>query len=315
VPRQLHWKELTGGIIATVVIAMIVIAILLFARVGALHGKQVTLYVVSDEAPGVLQGTEVWLAGQKVGIVADVTFRPPATDTLERVLITTDFLEEALPNVRQDSYAHIRPAGNLMGAAVISISAGTATSPPLHDGDTIYSRPHKVIARLSDDVGTLAPEFAALGAATSALNKRVAEPTGTIGAYRANGLPDLADIGAGMSSLNARLTRNGTIARAMRGDLGARATRAMAAADSIRTLIGSNKGSIGRFRRDATLVTNASHILAEVDTLRALFTNPVGTIAAAHSDSALTRQLDQTHILLAALIRDAKAHPMRYIRF
>ena len=294
---------------------MIVIAILLFARVGALHGKQVTLYVLSDEAPGVLQGTEVWLAGQKVGIVADVAFRPPATDTLERVLITTDFLEEALPNVRRDSYAHIRPAGNLMGAAVISISAGTSTSPPLHDGDTIYSRPHKVIARLSDDVGTLAPEFAALGAATSALNERVAQPTGTIGAYRANGLPDLPDISAGMSSLNARVTRNGTIARAMRGDLGARATRAMAAADSIRTLIGSNKGSIGRFRRDTTLVTNASHVLAEVDTLRALFTNPVGTIAAAHSDSALARQLDQTHILLAALIRDAKAHPMRYIRF
>src|SRR5882762_1100290 len=171
---------------------MITLAILLFARVGALHGKKVTLYVVSDEAPGVLAGTEVWLAGEKVGLVSDVSFRPPSTDTTQRVLITTDFLEEALPNVRRDSYAHIRPAGNLMGAAVISISAGTVTSPPLHDGDTIHSRPHKVIAHLSDDVGTLAPEFAALGAATSALNERTAQPTGTIGAYRANGLPDLA---------------------------------------------------------------------------------------------------------------------------
>jgi len=51
----------------------------------------------------------------------------------------------------------------------------------------------------------------------------------------------------------------------------------MAAADSIRTLIGSNR-ELGRFRRDTTLVTNANHVLAEVDTLRALFTNPVGTM-------------------------------------
>jgi hypothetical protein len=314
-PRQLHWRELTGGIIAAAVIAMITLAILLFARVGALHGKQVTLYIVSDEAPGVLAGTEVWLSGQKVGLVADVSFRPPSTDTMERVLITTDFLKEALPNVRRDSYAHIRPAGNLMGAPVVSISAGTVTSPALHDRDTIFTRPHKVIARLSDEVGTIAPEMAALGAATKVLNDMTSRPVGTIGNYRANGLPDLPDIGAGMSSLNERVTRNGTIARAMRGDLRLRATRAISAADSIRTLIGSNRGSIGRFRRDTTLVTSANHVLAEVDTLRALFTNPVGTIAAAHSDSALTRQLDQTHILLAALIRDAKSHPMRYIRF
>jgi len=143
----------------------------------------------------------------------------------------------------------------------------------------------------------------------------ITQPVGTIGSYRANGLPDLPDIGAGMSSLNERATSNGTIARAMRGDLRLRATRAMAAADSIRTLIGSNRGNLGRFRRDTTLVTNANHVLAEVDALRALFTNPVGTIAAAHSDSALARQLDQTHILLASLIRDVKSHPMRYIRF
>ena len=77
----------------------------------------------------------------------------------------------------------------------------------------------------------------------------------------------------------------------------------------------SNKGTLGRFRRDTTLVTNANHVLAEVDTLRALFSDPVGSIAAAHSDSALTRQLDRTHALLASLIKDVKSHPVRYIRF
>ena len=82
----------------------------MFARVGALHGKKVTLYVVADDATGVLSGTEVWLGGMKEGLVTDVSFRPPSTDTLERVLITTQLLKEALPNVRRDSWLRYAPA-------------------------------------------------------------------------------------------------------------------------------------------------------------------------------------------------------------
>lgn len=314
-PRQLHWRELTGGIIAAAVIAALTIAVLLFARVGGLHGKKVTLYVVTAEAPGVLAGTDVWLAGKKEGEVKDISFRPAAVPELERILITTEFLKEALPSVRRDSYARIKGGGSLIGAPVVYISSGTAASPPVGDGDTIHARPPAAPPDLSEDVGALGPAFGKLGSATKQLSDNITRPVGTIGSYRAEGLPDLADVTAGMSSLSARATGRGTIARVMRGDLQARASRAIAAADSIRTLVSSNKGNIGRFRRDTTLVTNANHVLAEVDTLRALLSNPVGAIAAAHPDSVLTRQLDRTHVLLASLIRDVKSHPMRYIRF
>jgi len=123
-------------------------------------------------------------------------------------------------------------------------------------------------------------------------------------------------VSAGMSSLSARATTgNGTIVRVMQGDIRSRASHAMAAADSIRTLMASNRGSFGRFRADTTLITNATHILAELDTLQTLMSDPVGSIAAAHSDSTLTLQLARTHTLLASLIKDAKSHPLRYIRF
>jgi ABC-type transporter Mla subunit MlaD len=315
-PRQLHWRELTGGIIAAAAIAAVTLAVLLFARVGGLHGKKVTLYVVTAEAPGILAGTEVWLAGEKEGVVRDVSFQPPTAPELERVLITTEFLEEALPSVRRDSYAQIKPGGSMIGTLVVYISPGTSAARPLGDGDTIYARPRAAVADLTEDIGSIGPEFAALGAATKELADKINRPVGTVGNFRANGLPDLADVSAGMSSLSTRATRgNGTLTRATRGDLRSRASHAMAAADSIRTLMSSNKGSLGRFKRDTTLVTKANHVLVEVDTLRTLLSDPMGSIAAAHPDSALTHQLDRTHILLAALIKDAKSHPLRYIRF
>jgi ABC-type transporter Mla subunit MlaD len=312
--RRLHWRELTGGIVAAAVIAALTIVVLLYARVGGLHGKKVKLYVVTGEAPGVLAGTEVWIAGQKQGVVKRVSFRPATAPELERILIETEILAEVLPVVRRNSYARIRSGAALIGAPVVYIRTGSINFPALHEGDTVRARPTVRPPDLAEDITALGPAFAELGKATSELNANISRPNSTVGAYRADGFPDLADVSAGMSSLSARATGGrGTIARAMRGNLHARASHVMASADSIRTLMASNKSSMGRFRRDTTLVTNASHMLAEVDTLRSLLANPVGAIAAAHPDSALTVQLARTHVLLASLIKDVKEHPARYI--
>lgn len=315
-PRHIHWSELTGGIIATALIVGLIVVIFLFARVGALHGKKITLYVLTDDATGVLSGTEVWLGGKKTGLVKAVGFRPPSPDTLERVVIKTEILQEALPNVRRDSYASIRPGDSMIGAIVVYISPGTASSPQLHDGDTVHVQHHSRIANLTKDVGQIGPAFSELMAQVQELNTKTSRPVGTFGNIRAHGIPRLPEVSARMSRLAGKATSgNGTLALATRTDLTGRASRVMAAADSIRALMSSNKGSIGRFRRDSTLVTKASKVLAEVDTLRSLLSNPIGSIAAAHPDSALTRQLASTRFLLDSLINDARKHKGRYINF
>jgi hypothetical protein len=314
-PRQLHWRELTVGIFAVAAIAVLVMVTLVFARVGGLHGKKVTLYVVTDAVTGVLKGTEVWLSGQEAGLVKDVSFRATSTDTLERLIIRIEFLESALPSVRRDSYASIRPGGSVIGTPVVYINAGTATSPPLHDGDTVHVRHRRRVATLTADVGTIMPAVNALASELGTLNAKLASPTGTIGSMRTQGFPRMPEINARMSRIGARASGNGTIGLAMRNSIAGRSARAMAAADSIRSLMASNKTSLGRFRRDSTLVTKAAHVMAELDTLSALVASPIGGIAAAHSDSVLTRELSRTRGLLAALIKDIKSRPLRYIRF
>jgi phospholipid/cholesterol/gamma-HCH transport system substrate-binding protein len=304
------------GIVAAAVIGLVTVLILLFARVGALHGKKVTLYVVTDDASGVLAGTEVWLSGEKEGLVKDIKFRPASVDTLERLLIVTEVLKDALPNVRRDSYAQIRPGANLIGVPVVYISPGTTAAPSLRDGDTIYTRPKPEVVDIATGIGSIAPEVAALGKATAELANKLDRPVGTIGNARRNGFEDFADVSAGVSSLNARASRGtGTIAAIRRGGLTARASRTMAAADSIRQLTSSNKGTLGRFRRDSTLMTKAGHVLAELDTLRGLVLSPVGTMERMHSDTVLAQQLARERVLLAALIKDMKSNPTRYISF
>jgi ABC-type transporter Mla subunit MlaD len=197
--REREWSELRGGMIASLAIVGVVLLTLLFARVGALHGKKVTLYVVTDDATGVLPGTEVWLGGKKEGLVKSVSFRPPSTDTTERVIITTDFLTEGFSNVRRDSYAEIRPGGSLIGAVIVNISPGTSASRPLHDRDTVHTRAMASIANLSEDVGTIAPEVSALASEVKQLTSKISGSGGTIGNFRAHGLASVTDLSAGMS--------------------------------------------------------------------------------------------------------------------
>jgi hypothetical protein len=315
-PRQIHWRELTIGIIAVAVIAVLTLATLVFARVGALHGKKVTLYVVTDDATGVQSGTEVWLGGQKQGVVKEVSFRPASSDTLERLLIRTEFLESALPNVRRSSWASIRPGNSLIGLAVVYITVGSTKSPQLHEGDTVRSRFSSHVADLVTDIRTIMPQVSALTASVKELNAKTKSTNGTVGNMRAHGFPKMPEVIERMSRLTEKSTSgNGTVGLASRTHLMVRASRAMAAADSIRTLVSTNKGSLGRFRRDTTLATKAKGVLAELDKLSAFAASPAGALEATHPDSSLTRELSRTRLLLAELIRDLKKHPLRYIAF
>ena len=314
-PHQLHWRELKGGLIAVALIAAIIVSILAFARVGALHGKKVTLYVVTDEAPGVLSGTEVWLSGERDGLVKEISFRPPTSDTLERLVIKTEVLARALPHIRRDSYAQIRPGGTLIGTPIIFISAGTSESPGLKDGDTLRARPVSGVGSVAEGAARLTPQLGRLMSSAKSVARKVNQPVGTIGNLRENGLPDMPDITAGVLSLNSRARGNGTLASSLRGDIQQRTSHALASVDSIKRLVSSNRTNIGRFRKDSTLATKAGHVLAELDTLSLLLKSPLGTIAAVHSDSVLARKLDEEHALMAALIRDIKSNPTRYIQF
>src|SRR6266540_7519685 len=123
--EKTHWSDLRIGLIGAGVIAALDVFILLFARVGEMHGDKVTLYVVTADATGVLKGTDIWLAGQKIGQVQDVRFRPVSADTSERILIEAEILAERLSPIRRDTRAQIRPGKSMIGVPVVYLSGGS----------------------------------------------------------------------------------------------------------------------------------------------------------------------------------------------
>lgn len=310
-----EWRDLKIGIIAAVTITAIVLFVLLFARVGAMHGDISSIYVLTDDAPGVLNGTEVWLAGKKVGQVKDIHFRAVTTDTLQRLAIHTQISTDQLPYIRRDAYADIRPGGSLVGAPVIWVSAGTSAGRSLRDGDTLVTKSTGAMKPVGDKIEALGTKVTVLTDSGLRVARMLNEQIGTLGRLAHSGLPRVAAAGRQIADLGSRATSGkGSVSLLMSGDVRPHFARILATKDSIMLLMSSGNGNVARIRNDSALMQRAAHARAELDTLMSI-TGQNGNVAKLRSDSTLTLQMAAARAQLTAIMADLKKHPTRYIHF
>lgn len=297
------------------------LAVLLFARVGGLRGDRVTVYIRSNEARGVLKGTEVWLLGQKVGRVEKVEFLLASEDTTHRVVIEAQILEPYDTHIRHDSPIQIRPGSSLIGAPVVAIDAGTGAAKVLEDGDTVTASPQGDTEGVASQIALASRDFPAIIGNVKALNAQLDQARGTAGAVMNDqqGMRELDVLRGRAGALTRDATKGqGTIGRALQGGggaLGARVKHAMAQADSVRELVSSGTSSVGRFRRDSTLLAAVGGVRAEISIVRAMLKEPRGTAGRVRADSAITRELGRLERELGILMDDIKRRPQRYVSF
>lgn len=318
--RRLAWSNVRGGLVAIAVIVGIGVATLKYARVGALHGDTFRLYAVLGAARGALKGSEVWLMGQRIGKIADIRFRSPSeSDTSTRVLVEMEVLEKYRESMHEDAVAQIRPGGSFIGAMVVYLTAGTPGAPTIRDGDTVHAKPQTDVESSTAQFGAAAKELPGIVGNVKTIRAELDSTSGTVGALMRSARGEGGALQSASTQL-ARLRRRmsnerGSLGRIMDGGLGARARVAMARADSVRTLIGSTSSSLGRFKRDSTLMAEVADIRDELATVRASLADSRGTAGRVLHDSAVFSALGDAHREMTLLLADLKKHPLRYNPF
>lgn len=317
-PRRTSWRELAIGLVALAVVAGLGLIVLVFARVGSLHGSTFRLFAATGEARGIIRSSEVWLGGQKVGVVKDVRFLPPSASDSNRVLIDMDILSTAQQGIRLNSTAQVRSGGTLIGAPVVYISVGTAEARVVRTGDTLHALPQPDLETVSSQFAIASREFPEIIDNVKLINQQLRGAQSTIGAFtteRGGGQIQRAQYQ--LAHLASRLSQpTGTIGLALsQPALGDRARQAMARADSIRSLIASPNTSFGRFRRDSTLLREVADVRNELDIIRARMTSPNGTIGRIRADSALLQAVANTQREMTLIMTDIQRRPLRYIHF
>jgi phospholipid/cholesterol/gamma-HCH transport system substrate-binding protein len=318
--RRLAWSNVRGGLIAVAVIVGISVATLKYARVGALRGDRIHLYVVVGAARGVLKGSEVWLMGQKVGKISDIRFRAPSeSDTSTRVMVELEVLEKYREAMHRDALAQIRPGGSLIGAVVVSLYPGTASTPTIRDGDTVRAKPQSDAESATAQLGAAAKELPALMGNVKTIRSELTSTGGSMGALMQSAKSEHGALQSASAQL-ARLLRRmsdgrGSLDQIMEGGLSTRARTVMARADSVRALLKSSSGSLGRFKRDSTLIAQVADIRDELANVRATLADSQGTAGRVLHDSAAFSAIGDAQREMTLLMADLKKHPLRYNPF
>jgi phospholipid/cholesterol/gamma-HCH transport system substrate-binding protein len=317
--RPTSWTELRFGILAAIGVLAVAVLILVFGRVGELHGKKFTMYVTASAARGLIRGTEVWLDGQRIGSVSRVDFRPPATATRERLVIALRVLDETRSHIRRNSRVQVRAGTSLIGDQVVYLSSGTLDQPAVSDGDTLRAVEQTDMEGLTSEAALAAKEFPGIIENVKLLGAQLSSTANTLGALGADG-----------GNLSLEPVRDHTqrllaSLRASRGTIGlavhnsnewqAAAVGALAVADSLRALATSSRHSLGRFRRDSTLALDVAEARAALARLQELAASPGGTVGRWRTDSAIVRAVQRDRLSLDSLMQDMKRRPLRYIAF
>ncbi len=305
------------GVILVVLIAAFTLAVLIYARVGRLQGDTYRLFILTDAARGVIKGTEVWLAGQKVGLVTEIRFAPPGRDTLSRLAIELELLEEVQEFIREDSFGQIRSGGSLIGAPVVYLTPGTAARPMLANGDTVAAKPQVDTEGLTSAVALAGRELPIVMREAKQVRDDMKRATSQLSELQDNGGVSLSVVESRAAGITQRATRGGGAIPLMMRDrtVMGRVSSAMRSADTIRALLASEATSYGRFKRDSSLVREIASVRNEMSILRGLIEQARGTAGRIANDNAVSAALASTEKELGRTIEDIKRDPLRYVRF
>lgn len=311
--QDTRWSNLWPGLVLVAVIIVVALTVLIYGRIGALHGERVHIQILAPEAAGVLSGSEVWLSGRKIGRVESLEAAPPSADTLARVRIAVEILDEIAPLVRRDADVRIASGGRLLGAPVVLIEGGSAHAPQVASGDTLRSRGGGMLITSAERLAIAQDKLPILAQAARGAMSDVRQMTKLTSAALAR-----VPIERGRAVMAQSTDLGNDISRLMRmgdGTLGARVAQVRARVDSVRAVAQTSTGTLGRFRRDSTLATQIAAVRDEVNALNAAAASPHGTLGRMASDSALTRELGALSREMTALLADLKRRPLRYLSF
>jgi hypothetical protein len=317
--RPLTWRKLLPGLLTFVVLAGTLVCVTLFAKVGSLHGSRMYLYVATDDATGVIRGTDVWDSGERIGTVDGTSLRPVTVDTSQRVLVRIEILRGLAARIRHDTKAQIRPGTSMLGAPVVYLSGGTLNSPSVRDGDTLVAQPQSALDETRAVFADAESRLPELRADVESLTTQLFSHSGTIGAVNTREVGD--ERVTVLDALTTGLRRRTFAAKptvsldSLRNVFMLRTQHALAATDSLRRLAMLPGGTLERLEHDTAFVRAILETRAELDTTEQLLSTPTGTLGRMRVDSALRMRVAKAKSALDTLQRDASQNPSRYLPF
>jgi phospholipid/cholesterol/gamma-HCH transport system substrate-binding protein len=238
-------KNVTLGQLRVGIFVLIAIAVLVFLVLNASgdinpFSRKLHLKARFADANGLREGSEVRLAGVRVGKVERIVLLEPSTDTtaprVEAQMVIDAAIDGKPANerIRTDSQAQQGSPSLLGNEMLINITPGSSMGQPIQDGAVLPSSSSNTVNDFATSGTELAQRLSKLSDEISVIVKDVQKGEGTIGR--------LFNDEALYNNLNATIRETEDVMRQVR----------------------SGEGSAGRFINDPALYNNANEIAIQM---------------------------------------------------
>jgi phospholipid/cholesterol/gamma-HCH transport system substrate-binding protein len=256
-------RELRVGLLVVIAIGVLLFLILNASGDISPFSRKIKLRARFANADGLRPGSEVRLAGVRIGKVDDVRLMPPSNNPAEKVEATFSIDSEidgrpATELIRTDSTVRMGSPGILGNEKLINVQPGSAVGEPVKDNDILLPGGEQSdIAQLTTSGTELMQQLNKLSAQFTDIAAKVNEGKGTIGAF--------VNDEAFYNNLNATVRDVNDVVRQ----------------------IESGQGSAGRFVNDPALYNNLTAVTASLQSIADDLRRGRGTAGRLLTDEAL----------------------------
>ena len=256
-------REVRVGLMVVVAIGVLIFLILNASGDISPFSRKIKLRARFANADGLRRGSEVRLAGVRIGKVDDVRLLPPSENPNEKVEATFSIDSEidgrpATELIRTDSTVRMGSPGILGNEKLINVQPGTVVGEPVRDNDLLLPGGEgSNIEQLTTSGTELMQQLNKLSTQFTGIAAKINEGKGTIGAF--------VNDEAFYNNLNATVRDVNDVVRQ----------------------IESGQGSAGRFVNDPALYNNLTAVSASLQSIADDLRRGRGTAGRLLTDEAL----------------------------
>ncbi len=282
--KTVSFRELRVGFFILGAIAILVFLILNASGDINPFSKKLHLKAQFMDANGLREGSEVRLAGVRVGKIDEITLLPPTeVPNAPRVeaLMTIDSTIDGRPaneRIRTDSQAQQGSPSLLGNEMLINITPGTAVGQPVKDGAILPSSSSNTVNDFATSGTDLAQRLSKLSDEINGIVRDVKEGKGTVGR--------LFSDEALYNNLNATIRETEDVMRQIR----------------------SGNGSAGSFINDPALYQNANEIALQLRKIAEDLRAGRGTAGKLLTDDELYNRINRTADRLDRSVESDRSH-------
>ncbi|RJR14693.1 MAG: MCE family protein [Nitrospiraceae bacterium] len=345
--KQHKWAKLRVGIVSTIALITILLAVMFAGNIEELFTPKVMIYAMVQDVKGLRDGSPVWFSGVEIGSVKHIKFTP---DQKVRVAMTIE--AESLKYLKKDSRANIMTLG-LLGDKYVEITPGSHESEGLSAGGAVEGRTQTEIqdvvqasqdsiAKISDFVSKLEEILVKIEKGKGSISRFIQDPAvyenlkeaigeltvlvrkiedgeGTMGRLLSEDVlyNDLASSARDIRLFAQTLQKSdGTLNRLIQDpSLYDRFQKASTTLDSFTQRLATSKGTVNKLIDDDSLYENLNSASAKMNKVLDRIDNGQGLMGSLVKDDELSQELKATIRELNALIKDIKSNPDNYFRF